>query len=377
MISLFRPPFRSAGGSAFPTLSSAAVTLLGLRVTRAQILRVSGLLALRSLAGMIDIPLDDSVQAYLWTFLFSFAQAGVALATAASLFDFGGVVSNIVSRIFPSAGDGPFLHLYAHTVLLLGPLVACAEVAIVVYEVMRAARNAETSMHRAEAAGARFPRPALLSVACASLAGSAVVAAACMRVAGRAVAVPPITAAVSLLLVAIVNEDANVVEASIIALYAAFVWGFAVVEEAALGAPLLDRLRNRASRLWASGDDIRATTLVCSLVLLLVSMSRAERFCRILTYGHDAVKAEEEGRQAAPTSSEQESADTNKESPDNVPNRQNKVPRALISTVTLAAATFRVLIWAGHIETGEYLPIACRGWQLLMTVLLYALFVRM
>lgn len=378
MISFFRPPLRSAGATSVPTLSSVAVTLLGLRVTRAQILRISGLLALRSLAGLIEVPLDDGVQAYLWTFLFSSAQAGVALATAASLFDFGGIATRVLSRVFPPAVDGPFLHLYARVVLVAGPLTSCAEAAVIVYEAMRVARSAEHAMYRAEATGARFPRPALIAAACTALCCVFVVVAMCARVAGPIIASPPAVAACLLFVFSFMNSNANVVEASIIALYVAIVWGFAVVEEATLDAPLLTRLRGNAAWTWASADDVRAATLITSLVFLFASMSRSERFIRVLAYSQDAVEAEEVRIQAAQNHEQSNEVEIgNDDSSKSTQPARNKTLRALISTLTLLAATFRMLLWAGQVQKGEYLPIPCRSWQLLVSVLLYALFMRM
>lgn len=386
------------GGAAVPTLSSAVVTVLGLRVTRTQILRVSGLLAVRSLAGLIDIPLDDSVQAYLWTFMFSSAQAGVALATAASIFDFGGSAS-FISSIFPRAVDGPFLQLYARAVLLAGPVVALCEAAVVVFEVMSVARRLEQAMYDGEEKGAHWLRPALLCVCAVAVAGVMGVAVWSAHIAmSWSIGAAPVAAVtVALLLLSGATQDANVLEGCFIALYAAGVWAVAMVEEAALGGQLVSTLANSDTKAWAAGDDVRATILVASLLFLLLSMSRVERFAKVFAHGHDMVQEQEREQEMAKVDggggggggggdgdgredrlgNNGNGGDGGGDGGTRRRHKQQQRLRPVVSTVTLVAATFRVLMWAGQVERGEYLPVACRGWQLLMVVLLYGMYVRM
>lgn len=461
MISFLRPPFsRSQNGATVPTLSSALVTILGIRITRTQILRVSGLLALRSISRAVPIPLDDSVQTYLWSFLFSSAQAGVAFATAASLFQFdlwgtsNSGISGLFNRIFPipRAVDGPFLQLYARMVAVCGPLLSCFETAVLVYETMSLTRRLEGAMYAAEAQGNAVFRPLLVSFALACVGIVSTLGYVCGTLVPDFVkiGVGPI-AGTGVILVgwAIANDEANVVEAAVIALYAAGLWMVALMEEIALDAPLLPQLRGSVElKKWVSSDEIRAAVLVGTLGTLLVAMSRAERFVKLLAIGHDALAREEGGgdpggddesmydsQQQLASANEIDDEDVDEDDEDDseddddldqdrrprrrgrrssvhtnnsrntnadlkdsarrnfrrrpsaagaVGSSQNSSSsssgngaRALTSTATLLAATFRILIWAGHVSADEYIPIACRGWQVLLTAVLYVVYSQM
>lgn len=460
MISFLRPPFsRSQNGATVPTLSSAFVTVLGIRVTRTQILRVSGLLALRSISRAVPIPLDDGVQAYLWSFLFSSAQAGVAFATAASLFQFdlwgtsNTGLSGLFNRILPipRAVDGPFLQLYARMVAICGPLLSCFETAVLVYETMSMTRRLEGAMYAAEAQGNAMFRPLLVSLALACVAIVTGVGYMCGTLVpdfAKIGAGPIVGAGVMLVGWAIANDEANVVEAAVIALYAAGLWMVALMEEISLDAPLLTELRGSVElKKWVGSDEVRAAVLVGTLGTLLIAMSRAERFVKLLAMGHDALAREESGeperddesiydsqqqqyQAQMPSANEvdnddddvDDASDASDASDDDeldqdhrdrgtrrrgrrssTHNNSNNSARrtirrnssrpsaaagssrqnnsssgngvhAVISTATLLAATFRILMWAGHVSADEYIPIACRGWQVLMTAVLYVFF---
>lgn len=111
--------------------------------------------------NLIGIPLDESVQGYLWTVLSASVQAGVAVAAVASVYRLGGLLGRLVSNIIPPAADA-FLKLFAALVVIAGPVVALVEAAVVVYHAMRLSRRVETAMFRAETSGVRIARPIVL-----------------------------------------------------------------------------------------------------------------------------------------------------------------------------------------------------------------------
>lgn len=372
---------RSVGGSTVPSLSSAAVTLLGLRVTRMQILRISALLTLRTLAHLVHIPLDEGVQTYLWTFLFSSAQAGVALAAAASFFHPGGMLGSIVDRVLPRAADGAFLALFARVVSLAGPLCLCVEAAVVVYETMRVARLAERAMFRAERDGSRVARPALLLLSTVALFSACGLAALVWHAGGMQLASVSVAAIVLVAALAVGSAEGNVVEGSFVALYVSLVWLLGIVEEMSLDSPLLGVVWRRDLMSRIATDEAKAVVLVVSLVLLFAGMSRAEWFAHVVMLGHDgALNADAVGGEGSKEDKDEDQDDVAQQQ-----RRQqmqadvgsSKTMRTLISALSLLGATFRVLLWAGQLDKGEYLPIPCRGWQVLITVLLYGVFVRM
>lgn len=400
MLSWFiRQPLRASDGSTASTLSTAAVTLLGLRVTRDQILRISALLTLRTLVNLIDIPLDDSVQAYLWTILFSSVQTGVAVATIASVFRLGGLLGRLISNIIPPAADAAFLKLFAALVVIAGPIVALAEAAVVVYHAMRLSRRVEAAMFRAEESGVKVARPIVLLSAFA-LFGSSLTG---IYLLWRAV-IPSIyiigfiAACVAILVLNVfLAEDGNIIEASFLALYIVAIGFVSMVEEATVGAPLLGPEWLQTYKEFLCGDDVRAVTLVMTFSLLMLSMSRAAQFFRVLVYGYDAVYATPSNTGAADDKQKEISPSQNNRTVRNdqedeiqeiqtesiLRNNPSQVAtpsdsaRTIVSTMTLLAATFRILIWARAVNTGEYLPLPCRAWQIASITALYAIFVRM
>lgn len=390
----FRPPFRASDGSTASTLSTAAVTLLGLRVTRDQILRIAALLTLRTLVNLIDIPLDDSVQTYLWSILFSSVQAGVAVATIASVFRLGGFLGRLISNVIPPAADAAFLKLFAALVVIAGPIVAVAETAVVVYYIMRLSRRVEAAMFRAEASGVKVARAIVLSSVFAifwsALAGIYLLWSAVIP---NAYIIGFIATCIALLVLNVfLAEDGNIVEASFLALYIVAIASVGMVEEATVGAPLLGSEWLQTYRGFLCGDDVRAVTLVLTFILLLLSMSRAAQFFRVLMYGYDAVYATT-GSVASAVDDKQKESSPQRQTTDHDDGIQaasiirNDAPahlatpsdsaRTLVSTMTLLAATFRILLWARAVNVGEYLPLPCRAWQIASVTALYAIFVRM
>lgn len=380
---------RGPGVSSGPTLSTAAVTLLGLRVTRDQVLRISALLTLRTLVNLIDIPLDDGVQTYLWSLLFSSVQAGVAIATVAGILRLDGILGRIVSTIIPPSADAAFLTLFAGVVVIISPIVSLVESAIVVYYVMSISRRIETSMFRAEASGASVVRPIVILSAGSLFALSFgtiykiwrtvipdVYLIAYMLVALLAVIINFVTA-----------EEGNIIEASMLSVYIVLLSILAIVEEATVNAPMLGIQWLRHWKAVLCGDDVRAAMLVFTTGMLLISMSRATHFFRVLMLGYETVNRKEsqerknESGNNPPTDEGQETQQNLIKSSlldgqvtSTVPGESS---RTIVSTVTLLAATFRVLMWARALNDGEYLPLPCRAWQIATVVFTYVVFVRM
>lgn len=202
-----------------------------------------------------------------------------------------------------------------------------------------------------------------------------------------------IIACIAILIVNVfLAEDGNIIEASFLALYIVTVACTAMVEEATVGAPLLSSQWLQTYGAFLTSDDMRAVTLVVTLMLLFLSLGRAAQFFRVLVYGHDAAYAID-GSMVDDNQKEndsQQTTQTGNDAPDDEIQRRptslnSSVPktapsntaRTAVQALTLLAATFRVLIWAGAINTGEYLPLPCRAWQIATVTALYAIFVRM
>lgn len=403
---LFRPPMRSGHSATVPTLSSAAVTLLGLRVTRHQILRVSALLTLRTLFTLVDLPLHDSVTTYLWTFLFSSAQAGVAVAAVGSMFNTGGLAGRLAGRLF-SPSDGPFVRLYARIVLIVGPMVTLLETAVIVYEVMRMARLAEERMFELERShGATWPRRALLGLAATLLAGIVGVTTILHQMYEPTVAFVGAVATTAALGVGLLTDDGNIVEATAIGLYVTTIWVIGIIEEDAMPTPFLQswwiqsRKQNAEQVIGVAlqGDETRAGVLVISLLTLLFTVARAPAFVRVLALGKEGV--EQEAGMVTTTMHSRETENILSAEGDNRGDDVNGIERQRrdgisndgsggydgakmnagktgLSAVTLLAATFRVLIWAGQLRPGEYLAGPCRLCQIFASVVMYLMFATM
>lgn len=146
--------------------------------------------------------------------------------------------------------------------------------------------------------------------------------------------------------------------------------------------------------IWLSSSETAALVFVTTITLLLIIISRAERFACILSDGHETVAADERLRASAITynyypaedsiavpgiagasaanisagSGLLEVADASDKATrwrlQTPPTSSSRVGQKLVSVMRFLAATFCVFIWSRHIEAGEYLPIPCRGWHI-------------
>lgn len=346
---LFNPVQRQAAGRSFPQLTTTAMTFLGLRLTRDQILRISGLLTLRTLFATVDVPLHASVTAYAWNLAFSLAQASVALAATANLLDWGGIAGALARRFFPP-GDSAFVDMYGRIVFFGGPLIALFETAVIVYETMRLARILEARMWR----GGLGWRRSLLS-----LAGINVLVASFLA---YALSETPAFSSLAFVLVSLIlfasfhSDDGNVVEGSLLSLYALVTIWTGIVEEAGMGNKSVTGFSLPISGLNLTSGEVRASLLLYSMVILLVTMMRGEHFIRVLLSGHDALQGQE--------------ADGRSED-------KNELQRTAFSTATLIGGTFRLLVWCNSVRSGEYLALLCRTCQAILVLGFYVVFLSM
>jgi hypothetical protein len=320
--------------------AGVASAVLGLRVARPTVLRVSALLALRSLLSPLRLPLDSGVGAAIWAAAFAAAQTAAITAAAADRLRFweGGTLASWGKALL-SPVDAPFVALYAAFVLCTGPLVALVEAAVMTFEIMRLTRVLEERMRRAEEAsfwqGVTLALSAVTALAAASIAVSLPV-----------VQVSQAIAAVSAFVfgVALVTEAGNILHASALSLYTAVVLAAGITEHIDIhpGLTPLPRLHS---------PEARAGLLVVTTVLNLLSISRA--FARTVLYGADAIAADYRLRE-----------------------RPTGFSQGAIHAVSVVALTFRFLVFNGDVTPGEYYPLVCRGLQVAAAVGIYCAILR-
>jgi hypothetical protein len=322
--------------------AGVASAVLGLRVARPTVLRVSALLALRSLLSPLRLPLDSGVGAAIWAAAFAAAQTAAITAAAADRLRFweGGTLASWGKALL-SPVDAPFVALYAAFVLCTGPLVALVEAAVMTFEIMRLTRVLEERMRQAEEAS--FWQGVTLAL-------SAVTALAAMAIAVSlpVVQVSQAIAAVSAFVfgVALVTEAGNILHASALSLYTAVVLAAGITEHIDIdpGLTPLPRLHS---------PEARAGLLVVTTFLNLLSISRATPFVRTVLYGADAIAADYRLRE-----------------------RPTGFSQGAIHAVSVVALTFRFLVFNGDVTPGEYYPLVCRGLQVAAAVGIYCAILR-
>ncbi|CAN8072593.1 unnamed protein product [Agarophyton chilense] len=332
---LFSPSQRNAGIRTFVApFTAPAFTIFGVRVSRDHILRLSAILTLRTLLSIVDLPLEETASAYLASLLSSITNVTVFLALTSNYFHFEGLIGRIGSFIFPSSRKpSAFVTIYSKVVFVLGPVVSWLETAVITYEIMRIARRWETRMQRAQAQASTIPRRLLLALAFFCLVCTAAIAT-FLGMCHAKYAAGAVTACLSLLSYSFFNDDANIVEASLLCLYTCSILVFGWLESQSLS------------------DEARATLLIITVLLVSVSMSRATRLLRLMMIGFEALCEEEQ----AGTKWGQGSV------------------RRVFGVLTIIALTFRTLVWSEDVHQGEYLPLLCRSVQVVAVVFLYILY---
>lgn len=365
-------------------LAPAAASFLGVRVGRPLILRLSSLLALRTLLSAVRLPLDAGVVSYVWTFLFASVQASVAVAAAASYLDFGGILGAIVRRFFATPADTPFVKLYGACVIVVGPLLALLEAAVITFEIMRISRAATDRMFVAEAKGeGTVIRKIVFAVVtlCALMSSAIVYIASTLY--SHSVPLIMGTILLAMYVVCLVTENGHILETAVLALVAQLTLAIGLVEELDAPTKFLDALLTgkdgNAPRemIYVFGEtvslrspEMRAIVLMYTTTMLLVTMSRAPRFIRLLQIGADRLASEEKDVDTARGRSALQGQDTAAE----IVRPASEIHgflKGFYNALVLMAVTFRLLVWTGQVHNSEYMPALCRSVQVVAMMLLH------
>lgn len=357
--------------NAFRTLSGLAPTaasLLGIKVSRVLILRISALLALRTLLSAVALPLDSAVLSYIWSFLFASLQASVALAATAHFLNIGGIFGLLASKLFARPADTPFVKFYAALVLALGPLFTLLEAAVLTFEVMRLSRLATERMFESEAKGeGSLYRRLVLTAAALSYGAAACVIYFVHLVYPGNMPVVMSTVVVALFALVVVIERAQILETALLALYCVLTIAVGLVEEFDAPTLWLDAFLTKKGlqypkpylsvfgEAWhLQSEEVRAVVLAYTVTLLLIAVARAPRLFRLAMIGFDALQQEE----AANATSQTEGGDIH-------PNQSASVLdgplKPLYNTLVLVALTFRFVIWTAEVHNSEYMPLPIRA----------------
>lgn len=314
--------------------TGAASALLGIRLGKQTALRLSMLLALRSLLGSLQLPIDSGVATVVWSFLFASAQAAVLLGIAAERMSVGGMLGRIgAALIGPS--DAPFIEIYGYIVMLAGPLVAVAEAAVVTYEIMLSAARLEQRTWDQRQSG--IAKAGMASLAFLGFGTSiALVLIADTREVTWAVV------AIWIVLLGLVTfvEGCNIMHAGLLALYCTSILCLGLSEHLDIYASVvLPALHSPTSR---------ALQLMVTSSLVIFAIARGPRFLGAYLYTLERVEADP-----------------------SLMNEQSSSLQGFLNTVTVLALTFRYLIYNVDVRVGEYHPIFCRSLQALLVLLVH------
>ena len=351
-----------------PSLPPALLSLLGHRLSRSQILRLTFLLLCQLL--LIRLSLPPPFSALLSSLFTTTLQTTLILATTASIFDFTGLLGALFSRWF--AADAPFLDLLCVVLLVVGPLAYVAEAVTLAYESIRIAREMEARMYEEEEKrGGAVYRSALMFLAALFLL-TTTLALFPIYLAHPYLAVVAAGLSVVIILISLVKDDANIVESTGVSLYITLVLLVALVEEAQLPtAFLIDHLvdynpnvvKQLAAEHW---QHVCAVVFIYAVIAILFVLIRGTRFLTLVRLGYEQMQQNERAAQGAPqTQQEQEQ----EEEIHAIAKHWNFGELAVI------LLSFRLLLWGGHIHAGEYLPMLCRLVQVLAAAGSYAIFV--
>lgn len=325
--------------------AGVAATLLGLRVSRAVTLRISALLALRSLLVPLQLPFDAGIGAFLWSGALAAAQTAALAAAAADRLRLPGLLGRWGAALF-SPVDAPFVSLYSVIVLISGPLAALIETVVVVYESIRVTRMLEDRINSSVDASVEASWKRInLAAACSTLV-----------LAGLLICVLPVTevffavAGISalLVLVSLVSAAGNILHAGFLSLYVALLLVTALAEHLDLFPDF-----GQGPRPKLHCPEARALVLLLSCVANLLCIARAPYFARVVLHSADAVSTDMLMTPGSDT-----------------------VERGAINALAIVAVTFRFLVFHRDIVQGEYYPLVCRGLQSFVVVCLYAAFMR-
>lgn len=366
-------------------MAPAAASFLGIRVGRNLILRVSSLLALRTLLSAVELPLDAGVVSYVWTFLFASVQASVAVAAAASFLDVGGILGVVARRLFASPADTAFVKLYGGLVLMAGPIATLVETAVITFEVMRLSRAVTDRMFAAEARG---EGTLIRKCVFAAVAFSAFLSLSTIYVASAVYPgkIPIIMGSVLLAMYAtcFVVENGHLLETAILTLLAEVTLAVGLIEEFDTPTLAIDplivekyagapkpyvKLFGEAYNLQS--PEMRAILLIYTTALLLTGMARAPRFVRLLQLGADRLKVEERAAAIHMTTPDTANGEAGASNAPEQPSTLSGPLKGVYNAFVLMAVTFRLLVWTGEVQNAEYMPLLCRAVQVVGMMFLY------
>lgn len=376
----------------------AAASFLGFRIGRVVILRISALLAIRTILSSVELPIDSGVISYLWTFLFATVQASFFAGMAASFLNLGGILSLIGRYVFSLSGDAAFVSLYGNLVMFVGPLCSSlVEAVVMTYEVMRISREVAGKVQAAEARGGgeMLKRVTVgAAVLCAAL--SAFIVFLVQQVYPGIV--PKIMGSIVALLFAVcfISEDGLFLESGLLALLSCVTLSIGLIEEFDCPTFLLDAIlvgKNGGkpnpivkvfnSECELNSDQVRALLLIYTIFMLMVAMARAPRFLYLTQMGSEALDAEE-ASVAARVRVASNGGGVATEGHGSEHHQMYRQPhpvyelrgmaKGLYNALVLVAVTFRILIWSREVHVAEYLPGLCRFVQVVAMLLLHRIY---
>lgn len=368
----------------------AAASFLGLRIGRVVILRISALLALRTLISAVELPIDSGVVSYMWTFLFSLVQASVFAGMAASMFNLGGVLSLIARRLFIPSADSAFISLYGNMVMVLGPLCSSlSEAMVMTYEVMRISRDTSGKARDSEVqGGGKMLKRAINAFSFLCVGVSFFIASLVQQVYPGIVSKIMVSIVLMLVAVCLLTNDGLFLESSVLGLLSCIILSIGLIEEFDCPTSLLDNVLMakdgegergivKVFGSWYSlqSDQVRAMLLIYTTVMLMGTMARAPRFFYLTQVGSAALVAEEGVAAVRPSVGAAEGGlgqDAIGQAYESYELRG--IGKGFYNGLVLVAMTFRVLVWSREVRVGEYLPGLCRFVQVVAMLLLHRVY---
>ncbi len=388
-----RTIFRGATG-----LFTTATTVYRPRVSRGLVLQVSLLLFVRVTLELIPLPLASLLGETVVSLVLNVFQTSIGLAALATWWESDGWFGSIGRRLF-APSDSSFVKLYAALVLVFGPAFALVESAVVVFESMRIARDLEDRMNRVPASTESNPWKRIIVISSiiiySSLIGIAFFA---HHLNGGQLHLPSMILGFAILyfVVAYIAEDSNIMEGALLAAYSVVLLIVGVVEE-------IDSKNSSAITIFSRGlgapkGEHRALVLIFSSAGALLSLPRVPELLRVVLFSAEAAEARAQAQQSraelrpAPMLLAPMQTMTVAVPPLGLAS-QGVVPtsdvispqgtwrttwQTSISTaISVIVVTFRVLVWSGALVSGEYYPLLSRSAQLIMTLVVYCLFLKM
>ena len=387
-----RSMFRGVTG-----LFTTATTVYSPRLSRALILQVSLLLFVRSTLESIPLPFTSLLGDTVVPLVLNIFQTSIGIAAISTYMKSDGWFASIGRRLF-APSESAFISLYATFVLVLGPALALAESAVVVFESMKVARDLEDRMNQVPSQSDSNPWKriiVLISIVIYSgLIGCAILA---YQVNGGEFMLPLTIFGIGSVyfFVSFNADDSNIMEGALLGAYSVVLLGVGIAEE-------LDSQIARFSSLFTSGlaappkGEYRALILIVSSAGALLSLPRIPELLQVVLFSAETAEAQIQRADLAspvtpmvlapvramtaavpPLSMGSQEVAPAQVVLSHFGESTGKLKTSVTMTVSVVVVTFRVLVWSGSLRAGEYYPILSRIAQLLMTLVVYCVFLKM